>query len=101
MNRLDGIVDHYVQLPPNSAPRARGVRYFVPVTLYKAYCPTRLFIPLFGRILHPQTPRSLLRIAVNFIQKLQINLHMSFFCCTFARFLCKIINKKSYIVYGL
>ena len=37
INRLDGIVDHYVQLPPNSAPRARGVRYFVPVALYKAY----------------------------------------------------------------
>ena len=37
INRLDGIVDHYVQLPPNSAPRARGVRYFVPVALYNAY----------------------------------------------------------------
>ena len=36
-NRLRGIISHYVQLPPNSAPRARGVRYFVPIELYKAY----------------------------------------------------------------
>ena len=34
---LSGIIDHYVSLPPNSAPRARGVRYFVPITLYEAY----------------------------------------------------------------
>ena len=34
---LKGIIHHYVQLPPNSAPRARGVRYFVPIELYKAY----------------------------------------------------------------
>ena len=31
------IIDHYVALPPNSTPRARGVRYFVPITLYEAY----------------------------------------------------------------
>ena len=36
-NRLRGIISRYVQLPPNSAPRARGVRYFVPIELYKAY----------------------------------------------------------------
>jgi len=35
---LSGTIDHYVSLPPNSAPRARGVRYFVPITtLYEAY----------------------------------------------------------------
>ena len=34
---LRGIIRRYVQLPPNSAPRARGVRYFVPIELYKAY----------------------------------------------------------------
>ena len=34
---LKGIISHYVQLPPNSAPRARGVRYFVPVALYEAF----------------------------------------------------------------
>ena len=34
---LSRIIDHYVSLPPNSAPRARGVRYFVPITLYEAY----------------------------------------------------------------
>ncbi len=34
---LRGIISRYVQLPPNSAPRARGVRYFVPIELYKAY----------------------------------------------------------------
>ncbi len=34
---LSGIIDHYVSLPPNSAPRARGVRYFVPIALYEAY----------------------------------------------------------------
>ena len=34
---LSSIIDHYVALPPNSAPRARGVRYFVPITLYEAY----------------------------------------------------------------
>ena len=34
---LRGIIDHYVSLPANSAPRARGVRYFVPITLYEAY----------------------------------------------------------------
>lgn len=28
ISRLTPIVDHYVQLPPKSAPRARGVRYF-------------------------------------------------------------------------
>ena len=37
MNGLSGSIDHYVSLPPNSAPRARGVRYFVPIKLYKAY----------------------------------------------------------------
>ena len=36
-NRLRGIIHHYVQLPPNSAPRTRGVRYFVPIELYEAY----------------------------------------------------------------
>ena len=36
-NRLRGIIHHYVQLPPNSAPRTRGVRYFVPIKLYEAY----------------------------------------------------------------
>ena len=34
---LRGIISRYVQLPPNSAPRARGVRYFVPIELYEAY----------------------------------------------------------------
>ena len=34
---LSSIIDHYVTLPPNSTPRARGVRYFVPITLYEAY----------------------------------------------------------------
>ncbi len=34
---LRGIIDHYVSLPANSAPRARGVRYFVPITLYEAF----------------------------------------------------------------
>ena len=34
---LSSIIDHYVALQPNSAPRARGVRYFVPITLYEAY----------------------------------------------------------------
>ena len=34
---LSGIIDHYVSLSPNSTPRARGVRYFVPITLYEAY----------------------------------------------------------------
>ena len=34
---LSSIIDHYVSLSPNSAPRARGVRYFVPITLYEAY----------------------------------------------------------------
>ena len=34
---LSSIIDHYVSLAPNSAPRARGVRYFVPITLYEAY----------------------------------------------------------------
>ena len=31
ISHLRGIVDHYVTLPPNSAPRSRGVLYFVPV----------------------------------------------------------------------
>ena len=34
---LSSIIDHYVTLSPHSAPRARGVRYFVPITLYEAY----------------------------------------------------------------
>ena len=34
---LSGIIDHYVSLPPNSAPRALGVRYFVPIALYEAF----------------------------------------------------------------
>ena len=34
---LSSIIDHYVSLSPNSTPRARGVRYFVPITLYEAY----------------------------------------------------------------
>ena len=34
---LSSIIDHYVALSPNSTPRARGVRYFVPITLYEAY----------------------------------------------------------------
>ena len=34
---LSRIIDHYVALQPNSAPLARGVRYFVPITLYEAY----------------------------------------------------------------
>jgi len=36
-NRLRGIISHYVSLPPFSAPRTRGVRYFVPITLYEAF----------------------------------------------------------------
>ncbi len=36
-NRLSGIIDHYVSLPPNTTPRTRGVRYFVPITLYEAF----------------------------------------------------------------
>ncbi len=36
-NRLRGIIDHYVSLPPISAPRTRGVRYFVPIACYEAY----------------------------------------------------------------
>ena len=34
---LRSIIDHYVALPSNSTPRARGVRYFVPIPLYEAY----------------------------------------------------------------
>ena len=34
---LSSVIDHYVTLSPNSTPRARGVRYFVPITLYEAY----------------------------------------------------------------
>ena len=34
---MSGIIDHYVSLPPNSAPRARGVRYIVPIALYEAF----------------------------------------------------------------
>ncbi len=34
---MRGIISRYVQLPPNSAPRTRGVRYFVPVALYEAF----------------------------------------------------------------
>lgn len=34
---LRGIISRYVQLPPNSAPRTRGVRYFVPIECYKYY----------------------------------------------------------------
>ena len=34
---LSSTIDHYVSPPPNSTPRARGVRYFVPITLYEAY----------------------------------------------------------------
>ena len=34
---LSGIIDHYVSLPPNSTPRARGVRYFVPLACFKYY----------------------------------------------------------------
>ena len=34
---MRGVIDHYVSLPPNSAPRTRGVRYFVPIALYEAY----------------------------------------------------------------
>jgi len=34
---LRGIISRYVQLPPNSAPRARGVRYFVPIECYEAF----------------------------------------------------------------
>ena len=34
---MRGVIDHYVSLPPNSAPRARGVRYFVPIALYEAF----------------------------------------------------------------
>ena len=37
MNRLDAIISCYKQLPPKTTPRARGVRYFVPIDLYKAY----------------------------------------------------------------
>ena len=32
---LSSIIDHYVSLSPNSTPRARGVRYFVPITHYE------------------------------------------------------------------
>ena len=34
---LSGTIDHYVSLAPNSTPRARGVRYFVPIACYKYY----------------------------------------------------------------
>ena len=34
---IDHIVSCYVQLPPHSAPRARGVRYFIPVEGINAY----------------------------------------------------------------
>ena len=34
---MSGIIDHYVSLPPHSTPRARGVRYFVPIVCYKYY----------------------------------------------------------------
>ena len=34
---IDPIVSCYVQLPPHSAPRARGVRYFIPVEGINAY----------------------------------------------------------------
>ena len=34
---MRGVIDHYVSLPPNSAPRTRGVRYFVPIALYEAF----------------------------------------------------------------
>ena len=34
---LSGTIDHYVSLSPNSTPRARGVRYFVPIVCYKYY----------------------------------------------------------------
>jgi len=34
---MDIIISHYEHLPSNTAPRARGVRYFVPVELFKAY----------------------------------------------------------------
>ncbi len=34
---LSSIIDHYVALQPNSTPRARGVRYFVPIVCYKYY----------------------------------------------------------------
>jgi len=37
MNRMDIIISHYEHFPSNTAPRARGVRYFVPVELFKAY----------------------------------------------------------------
>ena len=37
MNRMDIIISHYEHLPSNTAPRARGVRYFVPIELFKAY----------------------------------------------------------------
>ena len=34
---LSRIIDHYVALPSNSTPRARGVRYFVPIACYEYY----------------------------------------------------------------
>ena len=34
---MSRIIDHYVALQPNSTPRARGVRYFVPIVCYKYY----------------------------------------------------------------
>ncbi len=34
---MSSIIDHYVALQPNSTPRARGVRYFVPIVCYKYY----------------------------------------------------------------
>ena len=34
---MSRIIDHYVSLSPNSTPRARGVRYFVPIVCYKYY----------------------------------------------------------------
>ena len=37
MDRLSDIIDHYVSLPPKSAPRARGVRYFVPIDAIKTF----------------------------------------------------------------
>lgn len=37
ISRFSSIVDHCVKLPPNSAPRARGVRYFRLVPIYTRY----------------------------------------------------------------
>ena len=34
---MSSIISHYVSLPSNSTPRARGVRYFVPIVCYKYY----------------------------------------------------------------